>query len=175
MAVNASVPVLEIPAILENTPVLIERVVKGYSQQTLQWRPNPERWSVAMVLAHLAEAEVTCFRTRLSRTVTEDCPVLEPYDQWLHLRARTEFDVDVSLSTFACERAQTLTFLRTVPRDALTRRCQHQKFGLMTFENLVNEFAFHDMGHLRQILELFRAQAHYPKMGGWRKYYSVNP
>jgi hypothetical protein len=46
---------------------------------------------------------------------------------------------------------------------------------MLTFEHLLNEFAFHDMGHVRQILELCRAQAYYPAMGGWQKYYAINP
>jgi len=166
---------LRIPKILEDTPSLLRTVTEGFADQTLQWTPNPERWSAAMVLAHLADAEVTCFQTRLKRIATEDLPVLEPYDQWAFLRAQSKFPAGESLEKLQRERQATLAFLRTLSSGVLTRTCQHQQLGPLTFEHLLNEFAFHDMGHIRQILELCRAHTYYPQMGGWQQYYTVNP
>jgi hypothetical protein len=166
---------LEIPRILRDTPYLLRVLVNGFPDETLQWRPNPERWSAAMVIAHLAESEVVCFRTRLTRTAKEDLPLLESYDQWAFLRARAAFPVVSALNSFQRKRAVTLRFLETLPAEALQRQCKHPKLGVLTLSNLLHEFAFHDMGHMRQILELCRSHAHYPKMGGWQKYYSVNP
>ncbi|MHB2008744.1 MAG: DinB family protein [Acidobacteriaceae bacterium] len=166
---------LIIPDIIEYTPVFIQAVLQGFSEDTLQWQPSPERWSAAMVLTHLAEAEVACFRTRLSRTAIEEFPTLEPYDQWAYLNSQSAFPVSPVLETFQLERKATLQFLRSLDMNVLTRTCRHQKLGVLTFDNLLNEFAFHDMGHLRQILELCRARAYYPQMGGWQQYYSVTP
>lgn len=166
---------LAVPQILDDTPSLVRTIVRGFEPPTLHWRPTPDRWSVAMVLAHLAEAEVTCFRTRLRRAATEACPVLEPYDQWAHLRDRTEFPIQETLELFERERRTTLKFLRALPSSVMTNTCRHQELGMLTSEHLLNEFAFHDMGHLRQILELCRAHAFYPAMGGWQRYYRVHP
>jgi len=40
---------------------------------------------------------------------------------------------------------------------------------------LVNEYAFHDLGHIRQIMELYRAHVFYPEMGAYQGYYKISP
>lgn len=166
---------LTVPDILRTTPSLLSDLVNCIDEGTIYWRPNEERWSAAMVIAHLAESEVTCFRARLRQVAEEEDPVLEPYDQWMHLRAHTKIDIPDTLKALQREREITLSYLGSLPISILHRRCHHSKLGELTFDNLLSEFAFHDMGHLRQILELCRASAYYPKMGNWRKYYNVNP
>lgn len=128
-----------------------------------------------MVVTYLAESEVVCFRTRLHRAATEDGPVLEPYDQWAFLREQSEYPVTAAVRRFARERQKTLDFLSTLSASVLSRACHHRELGSLTFEQLLNEFAFHDLGHMRQILEVCRAHAYYPKMGGWQRYYAVSP
>jgi len=32
-----------------------------------------------------------------------------------------------------------------------------------------------DLGHFRQVMELYRSHAFYPKMGAFRNYYTINP
>ena len=64
----------------------MESVIRGFEPDILDWQPNPERWSISMVIAHLAESEVSCFRLRLRRIASEDCPLLEPYDQLAQFR-----------------------------------------------------------------------------------------
>jgi hypothetical protein len=168
-------PRLTLPPILSHAPSLVETIIEGFEPDTLGWQPNGERWSATMVIAHLAEAEVNCFRLRLRRTALEQDPVLAPYDQWAQFRDEPVLSARDALREWAVEREETLRFLRSLPADVTTRQCTHQELGRFTFAELLSEFAFHDMGHLRQILELCRARAYYPQMGGWRQYYQVNP
>jgi hypothetical protein len=137
----------EIPPILIDTPAVLRTLVRGFGEEILQWRPNADRWSAAMVIAHLAEAEVVCFRTRLQRIVSEDSPVLEPYDQWAFLKRQSAFWPATDLDTFRFERAKTLELLKGFSSDVLNRHCIHQKLGQLTFRQMLNEFAFHDGGH----------------------------
>jgi hypothetical protein len=39
----------------------------------------------------------------------------------------------------------------------------------------LNESAFHDLGHIRQVMELYRSHVFYPEMGAYRGYYKINP
>lgn len=87
---------LEIPQILRATPSVIRTLVKGFTDETLQWRPNPERWSAAMMVTHLAESEVVCFRTRLMRIANGRSPLLESYDQWEFLRTLASYPVEAA-------------------------------------------------------------------------------
>ena len=168
---------LKPPPILERTPILIQAIIDGLDPAIQDWRPSAERWSVRMVVAHLAEAEVSCFRSRLRQAAFDqgDMPLLSPYDQWAIFRDDELPETACALHSFGQEREISLTFLRSLPTTVLTRRCRHENLGVLSFQEMLNEFAFHDMGHIRQILELCRAREYYPNMGGWRGYYQVNP
>ena len=48
----------------------------------------------------------------------------------------------------------------------------HPKVGKITVEELVTEWAFHDLGHLKQILEIKRF-ALFPKIGNMRAFYQL--
>jgi hypothetical protein len=62
-----------------------------------------------------------------------------------------------------------------MPAGAGERSGQHEDLGTITVAQLVNEFAFHDLGHTRQILELYRAHVFYPAAGPYQGYYRINP
>ena len=47
--------------------------------------------------------------------------------------------------------------------------------GIACIAQLVNEFAFHDLGHIRQVVELYRSHVFYPEMGAYRGYYKISP
>jgi hypothetical protein len=69
-----------------------------------------------------------------------------------------------------------LEWLKSIPLEASQGRTgRHEQLGSITFEQLLNEFAFHDLGHIRQIMELYRSHAFYPNMGNFQSYYRINP
>lgn len=49
----------------------------------------------------------------------------------------------------------------------------HEKMGELSAGEFVYEWAFHDLGHLKQILEVKR-YALYPHIGNMRKYYKLS-
>src|SRR4051794_343209 len=74
---------LELPAIdlLAATPEILRQLMGGVSDENAVLRPDPNRWSLAEVLEHLAHIEGNMFRLRLDRMLEEDNPSVEPYDQ----------------------------------------------------------------------------------------------
>src|SRR5437870_8370519 len=66
--------------LLEQTPMILEKLLLAVPPEMLEWKPSTERWSVSEVLGHLAETEET-FRERTRRMIEEDLPFLESYDQ----------------------------------------------------------------------------------------------
>ena len=68
-----------------------------------------------------------------------------------------------------------MTWLKSLPASIGERQGRHEQLGLLSFWQLLNEFAFHDLGHIRQIIELYRSHAFYPKMGVFQSYYKINP
>lgn len=162
--------------ILEQTPIILEKLLRTASHEALHWKPAPGRWSISEVLAHLSDVE-TVFRTRAERMLEEDVPALESYDQNAADAAGTysRGDAREHLKTFCHERDRTLSALRYVPVEAASRLAQHSELGRITLENLLSEWAWHDLGHIRQIAEVYRACAFYPRMGPFQRYYTPKP
>ena len=65
MAATPSPDALPGLAVLEQTPIIIEKIVWAASDEQLHWKPAPDRWSISEVLAHLADVEVAGFRERI--------------------------------------------------------------------------------------------------------------
>ncbi|HLY19656.1 MAG TPA: hypothetical protein VKR61_20660 [Bryobacteraceae bacterium] len=68
-----------------------------------------------------------------------------------------------------------MALLDGMPDGAGDRPAVHEELGHLTIAQLLNEFAFHDLGHIRQIMELYRSHVLYPKMGVYQAYYKINP
>jgi len=168
-------------SVLEQTPSILGSLLSGMPEDDLQWQPSPERWSISMVLAHLADVEVKGFRSRFEAMAGQDEPFLASYDPGALFDARRNrpgglFYVSArELAKFRDLRADNLRWIRGVPADAYTRTGKHEEFGTISFEQLLNEFAFHDLGHIRQIMELYRSHAFYPNMGSFQSIYRINP
>jgi hypothetical protein len=164
-------------AVLEQTPIIIEKLVSLASEDQLQWKPSMERWSISEILAHLADVEVAGFRERIERMAQSDMPRLAAYDQNAQYQAGryTSGKAREHLKVFCHERDRSLSWLRYLPESVLGRKGQHAEFGVISVAQLMNEWAFHDLGHIRQIAELFRSRAFFPAMGPFQKGYTIKP
>jgi hypothetical protein len=165
----------EVRRVLEQTPGILRRLVSGAAPEQLEWQPTPDRWSISMVLAHLADVEGKGFVSRFTAMAEHDNPFLPSYDQLALFRSGAKFDGLAELDRFEAERGRTLTWLRSLPPPVGARSGRHEDLGEVTFEQLLNEFAFHDLGHIRQVIELYRSRAFYPRMGVFQSYYRVKP
>jgi DinB superfamily len=161
--------------VLRQTPVTLRIILSLATPEQLDWRPSSERWSITMVLAHLAEVEINGFRSRFEAMLQTDRPLLRSYDQLALFRTQTQFHPHAAMARFEEERGKTLELLEALPEGAGERSGQHEELGAITVAQLVNEFAFHDMGHIRQVMELYRSHVFYPEMGAYRGYYKVSP
>ena len=86
-----------------------------------------------------------------------------------------EFDGRAELATFEQRRGDTLAWLDSLPASVGTGTGRHEELGVLSCSQLLNEFAFHDLGHIRQVIELYRARAFYPNMGAFQSYYKIHP
>jgi len=163
--------------VLEQTPIIVEKLIGGASDEQLHWKPSAERWSISEVLAHLADVESAGFRSRVQQMLESDDPRLEPYDQNAAYAAGSYSSGKAreNLKSFCHERDRSLSFLRYISAPAASRRGLHGELGPITLGQLMNEWAFHDLGHIRQIAELYRSYAFYPRMGPFQRYYTIKP
>jgi hypothetical protein len=77
-----------------------------------RWKPAPDRFSVAEVLAHLSHSEGHCYRMRLDRFLTETRPTFEPDDAQMYLDLYRDADPDDAFDHFEEQRETNIEYLR---------------------------------------------------------------
>jgi len=113
-------------------------------------------------------------RARVAAIIEQKNPTLPFFDQEARateLKYNT-IDARQSLTRFERQRRANVKWLRTLRPAQLKRRGVHQQVGDITAEELITEWAFHDLGHVKQILEIKR-YALYPRMGNMRAFYEL--
>lgn len=161
--------------VLRQTPGTLRTLIASATAEDMDWQPAPDRWSINMVLAHLADVELKGFLDRFRAIVDQDDPFIPSHDQLDQFRRGTKFDGRAELKRFDERRVETLAWLESLPASVGSRTGRHEELGVLSCSQLLNEFAFHDLGHIRQVIELYRSHAFYPRMGVFQKYYQVHP
>lgn len=156
---------------LERTPRVLDALLEGLSVADIEWQPAAERWSIAEVLAHLAHAEEHCFAPRLRAFLEVPDAEIPGYEAEDFRSAPMEG----AMTRLREARRANLDRLAAAPASAASRTARHQALGRVTLGEQLNEWAFHDLGHIRQIAELVRARRYYDGMGPWRPHYEVKP
>jgi len=163
---------------LSDTPEVLRLVMAGLTEEQTLWKPAPDRWSVAEILEHLSHVEGHYFRAALDTLLCGEDALIEPYNQELYAAKGTYAgrEPEESFAHWEEQREDNVAMMRTaLEPDALSRTARHPELGTFTLEDLLNEWAIHDLGHVRQILELIRADVYYPKLGPFQKQYRVAP
>ena len=159
-------------SLLEKTPAILEMLLRDVPAETLDWKPAAERWSITEVLAHLLAIE-QLYGDRAKRIVVDQNPMLAKYV------APNEAEIRKSarryLEDFVALRQAHYFFWHGIPSSACSRTGIHPEMGAITLLQLLNELANHDLGHLRQIAELYRAKAFYPHAGPFQRYSNPKP
>lgn len=162
---------------LAATPDIHRALLTGISPEQAYWKPTPDRFSIAELMEHLSHVEGHCFRMRFDEILAADDPVVEPYDQnaFYAQGAYSNRDAEESMAHWEEQREDNLEFLRALDPKVLSRTARHSVLGAFTLENLLNEWALHDLGHIRQMTELVRAQLYYPGIGVFQAEYILKP
>ena len=84
--------------LLEATPEILRGLMTALTGEDARWKPAPDRFSVAEVLAHLSHSEGHCYRMRLDRFMTETRPEFEPDDAQMYLDLYRDADPEINLN-----------------------------------------------------------------------------
>jgi uncharacterized damage-inducible protein DinB len=137
---------------LESSPRDLARLLRPIDAAAAQWRPAPDEWSIADVVAHLGYCEAP-YLARLRRVVEQDNP-FEPAllpDERAHDLARPLADL---LEAFVARRAGTVAFLSGLEQRDWGRALVHATIGPTKLRDQVQELVAHDNLHLEQIVTL---------------------
>jgi DinB family protein len=167
----------ELPCLdlLEATPDILRGLMTGLSDEDARWKPAPDRFSVAEVLAHLSHSEGHCYRMRLDRFLSEERPEFEPDDAQMYLELYRNADPEDAFDQFEEQRETNVEYLRGLAIDTGERVALHKEFGEITLSQMLHEWTLHDLGHVRQVAELVRARKYLAGAGPMAREYQLNP
>jgi len=143
----------------KSTAQKLEKAVKHLSRKQMRRRPAPGKWSIAEILAHLADTEVVAsWRMRL--ILGHDGTPIQGFDQdvWAKTFRYEDQDPDESLKTFRVLRESNLSLLKHVPRELWKNHGMHSERGRETISHIVQLFAGHDLNHLQQVKAIASSQ-----------------
>lgn len=142
------------------TPDVLEGFLLSLAPGDSLWdfRPDPERFTLREVVAHLADWEDVWLQ-RLGRTIHEDEPLLAWLDEGQIAvdRDYAHSDPHAGLARFRHGRQQVLELLGVAPESAWGRVARREQVGPMSFEDQVVLILAHDGYHNKQVVEWLSA------------------
>jgi hypothetical protein len=134
------------------TAAKLKKSIQGLSSKQLKWRPEPAKWSIAEIIAHLADTEIVA-SWRMRCVIGENGITIQPYDQdaWASAFQYQDRDARRSLDIFRVLRENNLAMLKEIPRETWDNYGMHLERGKETIAHLTRMFAGHDSNHVLQI------------------------
>lgn len=140
------------------TPKKLQNLIKPLSRKQLSQRPEPGKWSITEILAHLVDTEIVgSWRMRL--IIGQDGVPIQAFDQdvWAGTFNYAGCDPKASLETFRVLRENNLRMLKALPKNLWENYGMHSERGRETVAHLVKMFAGHDLNHLAQVERIAKA------------------
>jgi hypothetical protein len=143
--------------VLSSTSRRLERLIRGVSKKRLSKRPEPGKWSVTEILAHLADDEVVhSFRIRL--VLGSNGTPIQGFDQdvWADFSDYASQDPSISLEALRVNRGRNLRLLKSLPRKMWNNYGIHSERGKESVTRITELLAGHDVNHLAQIKRILK-------------------
>jgi hypothetical protein len=128
----------------------------------MRHKPSPGKWSIAEILAHLADVEIVQGH-RIRQALAEESPTFVPMDQdmWANNLGYLEADPHESLEEYRVARRANLRLLRRATEADLAKGGFHPELNrVLTVAEIAERLSKHDPNHLQQIEKLKKQAAH---------------
>lgn len=137
---------------LEAVPIAVCRTLSG--QVDWDARPDPDRFTLREMAAHLADWE-PIWLERVTRIRVEDNPFLSSVDEGVLCAQRdyASLDPNESLSRYRQGRDALVGAVRAMPEEVWTRKAHREFVGDVDFLQQIAMIVGHDGYHLKQAME----------------------
>lgn len=130
----------------------LEKLVKGVPAGKLRKRPAPEKWSVAEILAHLADTEIAgSWRIRLILGAPGTPVQAFDQDAWVRECHYEKRDPKKAIEQFRALREANIALYKSLTVEQWKHYGIHAERGAETVEHIARLFAGHDLNHMKQI------------------------
>jgi len=134
------------------TAAKLKKLTHGLTPKELKWKPEPGKWAIVEIVAHLADVEIVA-SWRMRSVLGANGTAIQPFDQdvWASVFQYGKRDAGQSLEIFRVLRENNLAMLKALPLESWDNYGMHAERGKETIAHLARMFAGHDTNHILQV------------------------
>lgn len=137
-------------------PARMREAVRGLTDEQLDTPYRDGGWTLRQVVHHVPDSHLNAY-SRLKLALTENEPVIRPYDEalWAQLDDVRTTPVEVSLTLLESLHARWVGLLRSMKDEDFRRTFKHPDHpGTQTLDWLVAMYSWHSRHHVAHITAL---------------------
>lgn len=160
--------------ILERTPLAIEALLKGISEEWLNNNEGENTWSPYDIVGHLIHGEKTDWIPRAKIILSNSShKTFTPFDRFAQMNEQPK-TIEQLLEEFKERRRENIQELRSLQIDntKLKEKGIHPDLGEVNLKELLSTWVAHDLGHIAQISRVM-AKQYKNEVGAWEKYLTI--
>lgn len=140
---------------IETLPKKLKAAANGLNTRQLNTPYRPEGWTVRQVIHHIADSHMNAY-IRFKLALTEDKPIIKPYDEklWAELPDTNSVDIQVSLDLIKTLHTRWSALLKQLNDKDLSKEFIHPESGTKNLKETICHYAWHGNHHLAHITSL---------------------
>ncbi|HEY3043089.1 MAG TPA: putative metal-dependent hydrolase [Vicinamibacterales bacterium] len=146
---------------IEQAPATIRSLVERLDDRQLDTPYRHGGWTIRQVVHHVPDSHMNVY-IRMKLAVTEDAPIIKPYDEarWAELADGRSAPISMSLDLLDGLHRRWVTFLRALGEDEFRRTFVHPELGSVAIFEALAMYAWHGRHHAAHIRSaISRSQA----------------
>jgi len=140
-------------------PARLAKLLKGVSPARARKRPAPDKWSIAEIVAHIADTELVG-GYRMRAILGQPGTQIIGFDQdvWVTALHYDKRDLKKSYEQYRALREANLALLKSLTPEQWKHYGVHNERGQESVETIAKMFAGHDLNHFAQIERILAAK-----------------
>ncbi|KXK14154.1 MAG: putative metal-dependent hydrolase YfiT [Chloroflexi bacterium OLB15] len=151
---NVFTPAKCISRLGQNLHILRSIVERISQKEALQLRDGNDGWNTVEIISHLADWD-GIYATRIRNAVTEDRPMIVPYDPLARFESQgyATRTLSEALLWLTERRTELIDLLRSLESEQWLRKSIHPDDGEMSIYDIAYNVVLHDINHIEQIFK----------------------
>ena len=140
-------------------PAKLRESVRGLTPDRLDTPYRDGGWTPRQIVHHVPDSHLNAY-VRFKLALTEDVPLIKPYDQdlWAGLEDSRLTPVETSLALVDALHERWVILLRSLSEASFQRTFNHPEMGIVPLDRVLALYAWHGKHHSAQIVSLRERQ-----------------
>jgi hypothetical protein len=136
-------------------PARLAKLLKGVSPAKARKRPAPGKWSIAEIVAHIADTELVGGYRMRAILGQPGTPIIGfDQDAWVTALHYDKRDLKKSFEQYRALREANLALLKSLTPEQWKHEGLHSERGPESVETMARMYAGHDLNHFEQIARI---------------------